>query len=125
MLKFRYTYFLLFIGFFLAEVIIERYFHGGFIRGVFGDYLIVFVIYCFILSFLKLKKRYVAIAVLLLAYTIEIAQYLNILALLKVNKSRSTDMLVGSSFDWRDMAAYTLGFLTILGVEKLLQKKNS
>ena len=125
MLKFRYKYFLLFMGFFLAEVIIERYFHGGFIRGVFGDYLIVFVIYCFILSFLKLKKLYVAIAVLLLAYSIEIAQYLNILDLLKVNKTRSTDMLVGSSFDWRDMAAYTLGFITILGVEKLFQKKNS
>ncbi|HIB36683.1 DUF2809 domain-containing protein [Mesonia sp.] len=125
MLKFRYTYFMLFMGFFLAEVAIERYFHVGFIRGVFGDYLIIFVIYCFLLSFLKLKKFYVAIAVLILAYTIEIAQYLNILALLKVNKSRSTDMLVGSSFDWRDMAAYTLGFLTILGVEKLLQKKNT
>ncbi|MBW2960331.1 DUF2809 domain-containing protein [Mesonia aestuariivivens] len=104
---------------------IERFFSSGFIRGVFGDYIIVFVIYSFICSFLKLKKLYVAIAVLILAYLIEIGQYLNVLQLLNITKSRSTAILVGSSFDWKDMAAYTFAFMTILLVEKLLHKKNS
>ena len=61
MFRFQYKYALLSLFFFLVEVIIERFFHGGFIRNVFGDYLVVFLIYCFVLSFFKWKKLYVAI----------------------------------------------------------------
>ena len=87
MLRFNYTYALLSLFLFTLEVIIERFFHGGFIRNVFGDYLVVFLIYCFVLSFFKWKKLYVAIGVLVLAYLIEIAQYIDVLQLLKIKKS--------------------------------------
>ena len=123
MLRFNYTYALLSLFLFTLEVIIERFFHGGFIRNVFGDYLVVFLIYCFVLSFFKWKKLYVAIGVLVLAYLIEIAQYIDILQLLKIKKSQASHIVLGSSFDWKDMAAYTLAFFTILGLEKLRRKK--
>jgi len=125
MLRFHYKYFLLALFFFLVEVIIERYFHGGFIRNVFGDYIIVFVMYCFIKTFFSVKTIYVAILVLLISYITEIFQYVDILKLLNISRNRSTDILVGSSFDWKDMAAYTAAFITILLVEKILQKKNA
>ncbi len=123
MFRFHYKYALLSLFFFLVEVIIERFFHGGFIRNVLGDYLVVFLIYYFILTFFKWKKLYVAIGVLLLAYLIEVGQYINILQLLKIKNSPTTHIVLGSSFDWKDMAAYTLAFLSILLLEKLLKKK--
>lgn len=111
--------------FFLIEVGIERYFHGGFIRNVLGDYIIVFVMYCFVKTFFSFKTLYVAILVLLISYLVEICQYVDVLKLLNISRNRSTDILVGSSFDWKDMAAYTAAFITILVVEKILQKKTS
>ncbi|SHI63212.1 Protein of unknown function [Mesonia phycicola] len=123
MFRFNYKYLLLTIFFFLIEVGIERYFHGGFIRNVLGDYIIVFVMYCFVKTFFSFKTLYVAILVLLISYLVEICQYVDVLKLLNISRNRSTDILVGSSFDWKDMAAYTAAFITILVVEKILQKK--
>jgi len=123
--KFNYKYFLFSIFFFLIEVVVERYFHGGFVRNVLGDYLVVFLIYCFVKAFLNIKPLLAASLVLLLSYLIEIAQYVNILKLLNISQSKTTAIVLGSSFDWKDMAAYTSAFLTILLVEKMLGKKSS
>jgi len=72
---------------------------------------------------LNIKALLAASMVLLLSYLIEIAQYVNILKLLNISQTKSTDILLGSSFDWKYMAAYTLAFLTILLVEKMLENK--
>ncbi|MCL6219669.1 DUF2809 domain-containing protein [Zunongwangia pacifica] len=105
------------------EFLIARSLNGGFIRNVFGDYLIVFVMYYFLLTFYKWQKFKLAVFVLLFAYLIELLQYVQILKILGIQKSTATDMILGSSFDWLDMLAYTLAFLSIIGIAKVFNKE--
>lgn len=60
-----------------------------------------------------------AILTLLFAYTIEVLQLIDILGYLNIKKTRLTNLLLGSTFDYKDLISYTLGILTVLGVEKL------
>ncbi len=73
--------------------------------------------------FLKTNWRRLAIAVLLLAYTIEILQYLNIMGLLGLRHNTFTRMVLGTTFTWEDMVAYTLGMGAVLWIEYLRDRK--
>lgn len=110
--------------FFVVEVCIAAFLHDQFIRPVFGDYLVVFLVYCFVQSILVSKKYVrVSIGVLLFAYTIEILQYVNLIGLLGLKHNTFTRLTLGSSFEWADMLAYTLGVITIMGIEFLIATK--
>ncbi|MCB0704208.1 MAG: DUF2809 domain-containing protein [Saprospiraceae bacterium] len=112
------TYLLLSLLFFAIEVIIATYFKDSFIRPVLGDYLVVILLYCIVRTITKWGVLKAAIGVLLLAYTIEFLQLMNILNVLGIKRNLITDILLGSSFDWKDMLAYTLGVGTVLVLEK-------
>ncbi|WBL22505.1 ribosomal maturation YjgA family protein [Zunongwangia sp. HRR-M8] len=108
---------------FALEILIASFVNGGFIRNVLGDYIVVFLIYYFFLSFLEISKIKLAIFVLFLAYAIELLQYVNILKLLKIKRTIATTMILGSSFDWLDMLAYTLAFLTLILIARFKRYK--
>ncbi|WBL25545.1 ribosomal maturation YjgA family protein [Zunongwangia sp. HGR-M22] len=108
---------------FALEILIASFVNGGFIRNVLGDYIVVFLIYYFFLSFLETSRIKLAIFVLFLAYTIELLQYINILKLLKIKRTIATTMILGSSFDWLDMLAYTLAFLTLILIARFKHSK--
>ncbi|SFB79143.1 Protein of unknown function [Zunongwangia mangrovi] len=124
-MRFSIKYFLVAFVLFITEFLIARFINGGFIRNVLGDYLVVFLIYYFLLSFYKWQKIKLAVFVLLVAYLIEILQYVQILKILGIPKSTFTDMILGSSFDWLDMLAYTLAFLSLVFMQRILQKKDA
>ena len=124
-MRFSVKYFLAAFALFITEFLIARFINGGFIRNVLGDYLVVFLIYYFLFSFYKWQKFKLAVFVLLLAYLIEILQYVKILKILGIPKSTFTDMILGSSFDWLDMLAYTLAFLSLVFMQRILQKKDA
>lgn len=119
MLKFNKTYFTIAIILFLTEVVIALFIHDSFIRPVVGDYLVVILMYCFIKSFLNLKVVVAACCVLLFAFFVEIAQYFTIVDRTGLQNSEIAKIVIGNSFSWIDMIAYTLGVLTVIGVEKL------
>jgi len=87
-----------------------------------GDYLIVLFMYSAVRTFTSLSIKTTAIGVLLFAYTVEILQFIDVLAILGIRKNLATDLIVGSTFDWFDMLAYSLAFLTILIVERKLNE---
>ena len=60
---------------------------------------------------------------LLLAYTIEILQYINIMALLGLSHNTFTRMVLGTTFTWEDMIAYTLGIALVWWIETLRNRK--
>ena len=124
-MRFSLKYFLTALALFITEFLIARFIDGGFIRNVLGDYLVVFLIYYFLLSFYKWQKIKLAVFVLLIAYFIEILQYVQILKMLGIPKSTFTDMILGSSFDWLDMLAYTLAFLSIVFMQRIWKKKDA
>ena len=121
-MRFKLKYFLISLSIFIIEFLIARFINGGFIRNVLGDYLVVFLIYYFLLTFFKWQQFKVAIFVLLLAYFIEFLQYLKILKILGIPRSTFTTMVLGSSFDWCDILAYTLAFLSIIFIQRFVKK---
>jgi hypothetical protein len=117
MYKFQSKYFFAAAVLFVVEVLIAMYFHDRFIRPYFGDFLVVILLYCFVKSFLDLPVKETAIGVLLFSYLIEICQYFNIVAVIGLQDSKIASTVIGTSFEWIDLLAYTLGVLTIIWFE--------
>jgi hypothetical protein len=103
----------------IIEILIALYIKGGFIRHVFGDYLVVLMLYYFFRSFIKLKPIYTALLTLCIAYIIEFLQFINIIEILNIKQHTVTTLILGTTFSIHDLIAYTLGFLTIIFIEKI------
>lgn len=119
MFRFRKNYFFLTIALFLIEVLIAAFMHDAVIRPYGGDFLVVILLYCFVKSFLNVKVYATAISVLLFSYGIETLQYFHIVSILGLEKSKIACTIIGTSFAWTDLIAYTLGILLVLTIEKL------
>ncbi len=122
---FNKKYFLLTITLFLIEVFIALYIHDNFIRPFFGDFLVVILIYCFIRSFLQISVTAAAISALLFSYSVEIAQYFNMVEVLGLQNSRLARTVLGTSFAWEDIVAYTLGVIFVVLLERKLTTPDS
>ncbi|UII25164.1 DUF2809 domain-containing protein [Fulvivirga maritima] len=123
MLKFNIRYFVLTILLFLTEVFIALYVHDNIVRPYIGDYLVVMFVYCFVKSFFDFPVVKTAIGVLIFSYFIETMQYLKMVNLLGLQDNRLARIVLGVSFEWIDMLAYTLGIITTIGIEFLLKSK--
>jgi hypothetical protein len=119
MLKFRPVYFILTIILLITEICIAKFFHDGFIRNNLGDFLVVILIYCFIRSFFDLSVLSAGIFSLLFSYAVETFQYFKIVEQLGLQTYKIARILIGTSFEWADILAYTLGIGLVLLVEKL------
>ena len=124
-IKFNWYYFVLTILLLGSEILIALFVHDGIIRPYIGDLLVVLLIYCFVKSFVNTPVFMTAFSVLLFSYTIEILQYLKIINVLGLQHSGIARIVIGTSFEWIDLLAYTAGVAIILFVEKKLGKINA
>ena len=122
-LIFNKAYFILFLLLFIVEALIATYLKSGFIRHTFGDYIVVMVVYCFMMSFIKLKPIHVAIITFLIAFTIEFLQLTSLLSWLGLESNSLAKLVLGSTFEVTDLLAYLLGIVTVLFIELQLNKK--
>ncbi|WP_394335357.1 ribosomal maturation YjgA family protein [Lutibacter agarilyticus] len=88
-------------------------------RNNFGDYLVVLMLYYFFRSFMNLKPIYIALLTLCIAYTVEFLQLINVIEILNLEQHTITKIILGTTFSMHDIIAYTLGFLTIVLIEKI------
>lgn len=116
--KFNKTFFVSSLLLLFIEIGIAVYLHEGFIRHTFGDFLVVILIYCFLRSFIEAKPYKVAIAVLIFSFFIEFSQRYNLLDYLGLRDSKLAVIILGSTFEIKDLIAYTLGILTIYIIDK-------
>jgi len=123
MFKLNYNYLAFSISLFAVELLIALYVNDAIIRPFGGDYLVVILLYCLTKSFFNTSMFLTAIAVLLFSYLVEGLQYLQVVNLLGLNDSKLANVIVGNSFSWVDMLCYTLGILTVMGVEWLRLRK--
>ncbi len=119
MYRFNKGYFALTAGLFLTEILIAIYVHDDFIRPYFGDFLVVILMYCFIRTFANLDMKLTVIAVLMFSYLIEVLQYLNFVEWIGLGNSELARTLIGTSFAWIDLVAYTAGCVAILWFERM------
>lgn len=117
MIKFQYRYFIFTIIIFLIEVFIALFVHDEIIRPNIGDLLVVILIYCFLKSFLNITAWKIALFTLLFSYAVETLQYFKIVELLGLEHSKLARIIIGTSFSWMDILAYTLGIGIVLIIE--------
>ncbi len=108
-IRFNKTYGLLAIILFSSEVAIAYFFKTGFIRHFMGDVLVVVLIFTFVKTFFDLDNFKLALGVLLFAFSIEIAQYFNIVDILGLGENKLARIIIGTTFVWSDLFAYLIG----------------
>lgn len=113
MFQFNLKYFMIFLSIFSIEVLIAIFIKDNFIRPYFGDYLVIFLVYSFLLSFINMNKNKIAIAVLAFAFIIEIIQYFQVLSYFNLEKNEILRIVAGNTFSFEDLIIYTIAFFTI------------
>jgi len=107
--RFNIRSFIVFLIIFFTEVIIAKFVDDSIIRPYGGDVLVVILIYYFVKSFIHTKTIYLVIAVVLFAYLVEIGQYFHLVEILGMQDNSIMRIVIGSSFSWGDIIAYTIG----------------
>lgn len=116
-LQFNKNYLVLAHFLFLIELAIAFIVKTGFIRYTFGDYLVVILLYAIIRGCTNLSVWVSCMVVLFIAYGIEFLQLTPFLTYFNLQDSFTTKLILGSTFQMSDIAAYTLGINTILLIE--------
>jgi len=109
--KKRLGYLLAAVSIFLIELLIALFVRDNFIRPYVGDMLVVVLIYTFLRSFFPEKPRLLPLYVFLFAALVEGVQGIRIVELLGLSDNRFFSVLIGTTFDWKDIACYGVGCL--------------
>lgn len=110
-------YLILTLLLFEIEVYIALYVHDAFVRPFFGDFLAVLFVYAGLRIFPRSTPLPVAWLSVGIAYFLELLQYIHFLDFTGLKRYRVLAVLIGSSFSWWDILAYTAGFVVIYLVE--------
>jgi hypothetical protein len=122
MVTIRKSYLVLALLLFFIEVLIALFLHDKIIRPYGGDFLVVILLYCFVKAFFNISVFYAAFSVLLFSYLVEFSQYFHLVELLRLQQSKLAKTIIGHSFGWIDLLAYTLGIFVVLIVENKLRR---
>lgn len=88
----------------------------GWLRSFFGDVLAVIWVYAGFKTFLAARTWWLAAAAWSVGLLVESGQYLSTLFQFRI-ENRALRIVLGSTADWWDVLAYTLGFVAVLAVE--------
>ena len=114
MFHIRKNYLIVTLLLFVVEILIALYAHDRIIRPYGGDFLVVILLYCMISSITDFGVKITATAILLFSCLIEILQHYHIVKLLGLQNSKIANVVLGTSFEWTDMLAYTLGIIFVV-----------
>ncbi|EJI1385269.1 MULTISPECIES: DUF2809 domain-containing protein [Vibrio] len=103
---------------FIALVVIALYVRDSFIRPTFGDVLVVVWLYYFLASMFSMPVNWLVSLVVLIAFAVELGQLLQVAAWLGIESSSPLAVILGATFDWKDLQAYCIGGLLCWWMEK-------
>jgi hypothetical protein len=123
MFLFNIRYFILFSFIFCVETFIALYITQPFVRHFLGDVLVVILIYAFIKSFINITVIKASIYVVIFSYLIELFQYYNGIEILGLQDNTLARIVLGTTFTYTDLLAYTIGGVLIIITKNLGCKK--
>ena len=86
----------------------------GFIRGYIGDVLVVILLYCLVLSVVKVRNKSKLIGgIFLFAVLVEVLQYFGVATYLGFTKGSLGYIILGNHFSWGDILSYAIGSLIL------------
>ena len=103
---------------FLIELCIALYVDDDFVRPYLGDVLVVILIYAMVRTCFKVSIVTTALGVLIFSFCIEILQYFKIVEILGLGSSAFARTVIGTTFAWEDLVAYSVGIVILLCFEK-------
>lgn len=118
----RFLFISLFIICLLIEILIAVFIHDNFIRPYVGDILVIITIYFSVKIFYTKKTNVMPIYIFLFATFVEGLQYINIVSLLSLQNNKILSIIIGSTFDIKDIICYGIGTIMLFGIEKILDK---
>ena len=108
-LQFNGRYLIASILLLLVLVGIALFLHDQIIRPFIGDVLVIVWMFLCLKSFINITTKKMTLFVLLFAYALEIGQFFNLVDILGLQHIKIARIIIGSTFDWFDFLAYTLG----------------
>ena len=108
-IKLSKKYLCVFIVVFIIETIIAVFIQDNFVRPYLGDVLVVVLIYCLIKTFVRNEIKMLPLYIFIFAALVEISQYFNLAKLLGLNDYKIVRIIIGSTFDIKDIACYLVG----------------
>lgn len=118
----KIKYLIYFLVLLIIEVFIALFIHDEFIRPYVGDMLVVLVLYYFVRIFLPRKYKLLPLYIFIFASGIEALQYFNLVSFLGVEDNGFLSILLGSTFDVKDIASYGIGCIALGAYEKYIKK---
>jgi hypothetical protein len=106
-----------------VEICIATVGKHTFLRPVLGDFLVVLLLYSIGRLFFKGTSVTLGIGVLLVAYTVEVLQWGGLSEKLGLSHTLFGQLVLGASFDWCDLLAYTLGTCLAVVLDCFLRKR--
>ena len=106
------------------EVIIAKYVHDDFVRPYLGDVLVVIAVYTLVRTVHPEGWPLLPAGVFVFAVMVEALQYFRITEVLGISNNRFLRILIGGTFDWRDILCYAAGCVLLAGGEMLCAKRS-
>ena len=122
-MKKRFFYLIATVLLIAVEVLIALYVHDRFVRPYVGDVLVVIVLYTFVRIFLPDGCRLLPLFVFLFAACVEGLQAIHITEKLGLADNRFFSVLIGGTFDIRDILCYAIGCAAVFITEILLRRR--
>ncbi len=120
MFRFHYKYFFIALFLLFIELSIVYFKFNDFIRFFLGDILVVILIYTSIRTWVNSNIFKTAFAVLMFSFLMEILQYFNVINILNLENNTLAKLILGTTFTFEDLLAYSIGFGIIVVVEKII-----
>ncbi len=121
-MKKRIVYIICLLVLLASEVAIGLFAHDNFIRPFFGDVLITPLLCCLVRAAVPDKPRWLAVYVFIFATVVEFGQLIGMADLLGITNP-FLRILVGTSFDVRDIICYAVGCLAFFLTEEYFLRR--
>ena len=118
MKKRRITYVILFGALLFIEICIALFVHDRFVRPYIGDALVTVLLCCLCRIAVPQGTPALPVCVFAFAVMVELAQYVDVVALLGWEKNAFLSTVIGRTFSWPDILCYGAGCLSFWAAEK-------
>lgn len=113
-MKINFKYLKAFIIVFFIEVFIALFIHDRIIRPYIGDILVIVLLYTLVKSFCKREIKLLPVYLFVFAAFVEVMQIFNIVKVLGLENNKVLSIIIGSTFDIKDILCYLAGSIILL-----------
>lgn len=113
-MKINMKYLLVFFILLVLEVLIALFVKDRIVRPFIGDILVMILMYTFIRGIIKKPIKGLPVYLFIFAVCVEISQYFHLVDKLNLRNNRIMTIIMGTSFDIKDILCYFAGTIIII-----------